>query len=269
MAEDKILAEARARIDAIDDQLLDLLNQRAALAHQVVIGKQAEADGEVIYYRPEREAEVMRRLLAANRGPFSNQTIQAVFREVISATLALEHPLAVAVSGQLGGVGEHAAACHFGRSVEVQNYSSLAAALDSVGRQSELALLAIDDARGSLFPEQLALLCESDLLPVAELVVMGKYGVVQCGNPAPDQAIEVKAPVDDEKGSPPLSVQSVPSAEFQQLLSHAEGDHRVMVNLDRDLVGWRGDCRYSEISMPVKTRFLVLGRQRCVSTGQD
>ena len=98
---DPALAEIRKQIDAIDDQLLDLLNQRAVCAQKVAETKQAS--GEVdSFYRPEREAEVLRRMVANNRGPFSNETVARFFREVMSASLALEKPLAVAFLGPEG-----------------------------------------------------------------------------------------------------------------------------------------------------------------------
>ncbi|PZN75116.1 MAG: prephenate dehydratase [Candidatus Methylumidiphilus alinenensis] len=121
---DPALAEIRKQIDAIDDQLLDLLNQRAVCAQKVAETKQAS--GEVdSFYRPEREAEVLRRMVANNRGPFSNETVARFFREVMSASLALEKPLAVAFLGPEGTFTQQAAYKHFGHAINAQPFSTI------------------------------------------------------------------------------------------------------------------------------------------------
>lgn len=103
------LKKYREKIDAIDDQLLKLVNQRAALAHTIGSLK----NGGPIY-RPEREAQVLRRLLDQNTGPLSNEAVTAVFRNVMSNCRALEKELSVAFLGPLGTYSEEAASKQFG-----------------------------------------------------------------------------------------------------------------------------------------------------------
>ena len=77
----------RARIDAVDEQIHDLINERARLAQQVGISK--HADGHTVdFYRPEREAEVLRRAQERNRGPLRDEEVLRLFREIMSACLA-------------------------------------------------------------------------------------------------------------------------------------------------------------------------------------
>jgi chorismate mutase/prephenate dehydratase len=110
------LSDLRARIDTVDEQLHELLNQRARLAQQAGISK--HSDGHTVdFYRPEREAEVLRRALERNRGPLRNEEIVRLFREIMSACLAQEEPLKVAFLGPEGTFTQAAVLQHFGHSV--------------------------------------------------------------------------------------------------------------------------------------------------------
>lgn len=103
------LKKCRDQIDAIDDQLLQLVSQRAALAHAI-----GGLKGGGPIYRPEREAQVLRRLLEQNPGPLSNEAVTAIFRTVMSNCRALEKELSVAFLGPLGTYSEEAASKQFG-----------------------------------------------------------------------------------------------------------------------------------------------------------
>lgn len=106
---DHLLQNHRARIDAIDEQLLQLVNERAGHAREIGALK-----GEGPVYRPEREAQVLRRLLEHNPGPLSGEAVAAIFRSVISNCRALEKKLSVAFLGPLGTFSEEAADKQFG-----------------------------------------------------------------------------------------------------------------------------------------------------------
>lgn len=93
------LAPLRQQIDALDAQILDLLNQRARVAEQVGHIKRAEGSP---FFRPDRVAQVIDKITRANPGPLLNQHITAIWREVMSACLALEAPQRVAVLGPQG-----------------------------------------------------------------------------------------------------------------------------------------------------------------------
>jgi chorismate mutase/prephenate dehydratase len=110
------LAEVRRRIDAIDEQLHALLNERARHAQQVGISKHASGHT-VDFYRPEREAEVLRMALARNKGPLRDEEVLRLFREIMSACLAQQEPLKVAFLGPEGTFTQQAVLKHFGHSV--------------------------------------------------------------------------------------------------------------------------------------------------------
>ncbi|MCZ2102952.1 MAG: prephenate dehydratase [Comamonadaceae bacterium] len=109
------LAQLRVQIDALDGQLLALLNQRARLAQQV--GEVKKQEGSPLF-RPDRAAQVIATIQRANPGPLKSTHVAAIWREVMSACLALEAPQRVAVLGPEGTFCEQAAIEYFGSSVE-------------------------------------------------------------------------------------------------------------------------------------------------------
>jgi chorismate mutase/prephenate dehydratase len=110
------LAEIRERIDAVDGELHRLLNERARLAQQVGISK--HASGRTIdFYRPEREAQVLRAAQKRNKGPLRDEEILRLFREIMSACLAQQEPLKVAFLGPEGTFTQQAVYRQFGHSV--------------------------------------------------------------------------------------------------------------------------------------------------------
>lgn len=129
------LAPLRDQIDAIDRQIHLLLNQRAQCALDVAAVKQKYHTGadDVLYYRPEREAQVLQKVKVRNQGPLADDQAARIFREIMSACLALEKPMVVAFLGPLGTYSQAAAVKHFGHGVKLTPL----AALDEVFREVE------------------------------------------------------------------------------------------------------------------------------------
>ena len=115
MTDKSKLDAIRQRIDELDDQLIKLISERAALAQEVGAFKKDNNDDS--YYRPEREAQILRRVMDKNEGPLSNDELVRLFRELISACLAMEEPLKIAYLGPEGTFTQTAALKHFGHSV--------------------------------------------------------------------------------------------------------------------------------------------------------
>lgn len=118
------LSEIRQRINAIDEQLQTLINERAIFAQKVGVakGKLAQA---VDYYRPEREAEVLRSVKARNQGPLRDEEMLRLFREIMSACLAQQEPLKVGFLGPEGTFTQTAVFNHFGHSVRALPFHTI------------------------------------------------------------------------------------------------------------------------------------------------
>jgi len=124
MSDEDQLAEIRDRIDNIDQQIQDLLNARAEAAQEVARIKLA-LDPDTVFYRPEREALVLRTVKQRNQGPLDAESVALLFREIMSACLALELPLKVAYLGPAGTFTQAAAHKHFGHAVNTLSLTAI------------------------------------------------------------------------------------------------------------------------------------------------
>ena len=114
MAKKHTLESLRKKIDEIDSLLIKTISERARCAQHVAEVK--EDQGDKAYYRPEREAQVLRRVMEKNEGPLDNEDLARLFRQIMSACLALEQPIKVAYLGPEGTFTQEAALKHFGDS---------------------------------------------------------------------------------------------------------------------------------------------------------
>jgi chorismate mutase/prephenate dehydratase len=118
------LEAVRSRIDAVDEEIHRFISERARLAQAVGMSK-AAAGRAVDFYRPEREAQVLRRARARNSGPLRDEEVVRLFREIMSACLAQQEPLKVAFLGPEGTFTQTAVLNHFGHSVRALPLSSI------------------------------------------------------------------------------------------------------------------------------------------------
>jgi chorismate mutase/prephenate dehydratase len=169
------LASLRAKIDALDDEILARLNARALVARQIgeLKNDRARCDtAKVAIYRPEREAQVLRRLKAANPGPLSGEVVARLFREVMSACLALEKPLSIACLGPHGTFSEAAAIKQFGHAAAVNPHVSI----DDVFRAVESAaddygVVPVENSTEGAVGRTLDLMTGSTLIVCGEVVL--------------------------------------------------------------------------------------------------
>lgn len=117
---EQVLKPLRDKIDSIDEQIQTLINQRAQCAIEVAQAKLAAQtdNAPVVFYKPEREARILKRVMERNQGPLSDEVMARIIREIMSSCLALEHPLRVAYFGPAGTYTHSAAIKHFGHAAE-------------------------------------------------------------------------------------------------------------------------------------------------------
>jgi chorismate mutase/prephenate dehydratase len=166
------LLPLRDRIDALDAEILKLLNARAGAALAVgEIKHQAQADGPVL--RPERESQVIRALQQANSGPFPSEAIASVWTEIISACRGLERGLTVAYLGPQGSFSEQAALAHFGQSVQRLPCASFDEVFRSVqSGQADVGMVPVENSTEGAVNRTL------DLLLATRVKVQGERSIV-------------------------------------------------------------------------------------------
>ena len=174
------LPELRTRIDAIDLQLLALLNQRAALAKQV--GEIKRSEGSPVF-RPAREADVIRRLQAGNTGPLQHDGVANVWREIMSACRALEAVPRVAFLGPAGTFSEQAAVQFFGSGVEHVACVSFDEVFQAAASgRAEFGVVAVENNTEGVVTRSLDLLLNSPLHIVGEVSLLVRHHLLRLEN---------------------------------------------------------------------------------------
>ncbi len=161
------LAEIRDKIDAIDSELLRLLNERATLALE--IGKIKNRDG-LPFYAPDREMTLLRGLIERSEGPLSETAIRAIYREIMSASLALEKDVVIACHGSEGGPTHLAARAKFGSSVGYAFFGEVDELFAAVAHgEGDCCVVPIEEAGHGAVSQTLDALAASDLAICAEI----------------------------------------------------------------------------------------------------
>ncbi|MCU0840893.1 MAG: prephenate dehydratase [Thiobacillaceae bacterium] len=160
------LKRLRDQIDDLDDRVLDLISQRARLAQAIGHLK----NGNV--YRPEREAQVVRRLQAANPGPLPAESVAVVIKEIMSACRALEQPLGIAFLGPQGTFSEAAMVKHFGHAAQGQPMASIDEVFQAVERgEAQFGVTPVENSTEGAVSRTLDLLLGSPLKICGEVLL--------------------------------------------------------------------------------------------------
>jgi len=170
------LDDIRTRIDEIDAQLLQLLNQRADCVH--VVGEIKKKEGLQIY-APEREESLLRKLSAMSDGRLPEKSIRAIYREIMSAALALEDDLKIAYLGPEGTWTHQAAISKFGHSVDYLSQSNFADVFDCVARrQASYGVVPIENSTEGAVSHTLDLFVDSPLKICAQILMRIENGLM-------------------------------------------------------------------------------------------
>ncbi|HET6419650.1 MAG TPA: prephenate dehydratase [Geobacteraceae bacterium] len=169
MPKENNIKELRVKIDDIDEKILEFLNQRASLVIKVGQIKKAENRD---FHVPSREREIFERLAAKNPGPFPNDGLKSVFREIISASLALEAPMKVAFFGPKATFTHMAAMQHFGFSAELVSQKSIPAVFEEVEKGRVLyGVVPVENSTEGMVSHTLDMFMESELKINAEILL--------------------------------------------------------------------------------------------------
>lgn len=170
------LDDIRRQIDSIDHDLLDLLTRRADLVHEVGVVK--KRDGLQIY-APEREESLLRRLVEMNQGRLPEKSIRAIYREIMSAALALEDDLTIAYLGPEGTWTHQAAIKKFGHSVNYSAQANFSDVFDQVARRAaSYGVVPIENSTEGAVSHTLDLFVESPLHICAQILLRIENGLM-------------------------------------------------------------------------------------------
>ncbi len=163
------LSKLRQEIDRIDEEILRLLNRRAEVVLRVAEIKRKTDEK---FYVPHREREIIERLKKLNRGPFPNDALRIIFREIISASLALEEPLKVACLGPLATFTHLAAQRHFGSFAKIIPVDSIKDVFESVLEgTAEFGVVPIENSNEGVVSYTLDMFMDVDLKVSAEIML--------------------------------------------------------------------------------------------------
>lgn len=176
----KTLPELRVQIDAVDSELLALLNRRAALANEV--GDIKRHEGSPVF-RPEREAQVINSLQTANQGPLKGANVANIWREIMSACRALEAPQRVAYLGPAGTFSEQAALQFFGSSIEHIPCTSIDEVFRATAAGSaEFGVVPVENSTEGVVSRSLDLFLTSPLHIVGETSLLVRHNLLRQTN---------------------------------------------------------------------------------------
>jgi chorismate mutase/prephenate dehydratase len=163
------LERLRKTIDDVDNEILRLLNKRAETVIEIAYIKRNER---AQFYSPEREREILERLTSLNKGPFPNDTLKVIYREILSASLSLEEPMKVACFGPLATYTHLAALKHFGSSASFLPVESIKAVFDTVDSgKTEFGVVPIENSNEGVISSTLDLFMDYDLKVSAEVML--------------------------------------------------------------------------------------------------
>ena len=268
------LDELRAAIDRIDAQLVELLNQRGKLV--VSIGEVKRASSATIY-APSRESQVFERVAAANRGPLPDRAFQAVFREIMSACIALEKPITVAYLGPQGTFTHLAAQAKFGASVDYLPNRDILGVFRAVGTAAaDLGVVPVENSTDGGVSDTLDAFMTANVQICSELLMEVHHSLL---------AHERRASIHKLYSKPQVFAQCgrwlsehyndcdlVPVASTARACELAAAEHDAGAIAHASTAATYGlEVIHKNIEDVARnvTRFIVLGQEACRPSGRD
>ncbi len=271
------LHPVRERIDAIDADLLRLIAERAECAREVAKIKD-QAGQTTHYYRPEREAEILRRIKEQNPGPLGDEEVARLFREIMSACLALERPLSVGFLGPEGTFTQAAALKHFGHSVRTQPFGTIADIFREVESGScDFGVVPVENSTEGVVNHTLDLFARSPLSIAGEVMLRIHHHLMS-------RATEIGAIRKVYSHQQSLAQcrswldRHLPAAERVSVGSNAEAAKLAIRSGDCAAIAGEAAAELYELRVLAEriedepgntTRFLVIGRNDASPSGRD
>jgi chorismate mutase/prephenate dehydratase len=277
MAQNDPLAEIRKRIDEIDKSIQDLVSERASCAAQVAKVKQQQGETGH-FYRPEREAQVLRTVMQRNAGPLSDESIAGIFREIMAACLAHEKPLTVAFLGPEGTYTHSAAVKHFGSLIEAKPVESIEEVFRIVEADgANFGVVPVENSSAGVINHTLDLFMKSSLMISGEVTLRIRHNLLSKVDSL-DKIDRVYAHQQSLSQCNQWLDKHLPNAERIAMSSNAQA---VLHAIDNSAAASIGGSMAAELyDVPVlaadiedepdnTTRFVVIGQHRSPPSGDD
>ncbi len=269
------LDDWRSRINDLDEQILNLLNQRGHAALQIGELKRKQDSP---YFVPEREAQLLDRLLSLNRGPLGPEAVRVIWREILSASLALENPLPVGYLGPAGTFTHAAAMRRFGMSARLIPLKTIADVFEEVERtRAEYGVVPVENSTEGPVNITLDRLIESDTVITGELTLeISQHLLSRAGDLS-----EVKVVCSHPQALAQCRqwlLAHLPEARMEEMSSTTAAAERAKEDPAVAAVASELAARTYDVPMLRKriednpyntTRFLVIGRRPVGPTGRD
>lgn len=272
----------RERIDSLDARLVELLNERAKLV--VDVGR-IKRGSNVPIYAPHREQEVLTRVLGANKGPLPDRSVEAVYREIMSGSFALEHPLRIGYLGPPGSFSHLAATRQFGSSVSFEDLHEIDGVFTEVVRgHCHYGLVPIENSTGGGVVETLDAFRDhgTKLSVYAEVLITVHHALLANCEPRDVKRIHSKPEVFSqcrhwlatqfpkaELVPAASSSRAVQTARAEQLLEPERGAAAIGSTLAGQIYGVNTLFEDIEDNPNNITRFVVISTQRTKPSGED
>ncbi|HUL95012.1 MAG TPA: prephenate dehydratase [Usitatibacter sp.] len=268
------LDRLRAAIDRVDDEILGRLNERARLAREIGTLKVGQA------YRPEREAQVLARMKQANPGPLQGETVALLFREIMSACLALERPITVAYLGPRGTFSERAAMKHFGLAAEAVEQPSIDEVFRAVeSGAADFGVIPVENSTEGAVGRSLDLMPQSPLKVCGEVVLRIHHHLMSMTQPRSlDEIRRVFSHGQSLAQCHEWLNRNVPRAERVAVSSNAEAARRAAGEAGSAAVAGEMAAQHYGLAILASniedepnntTRFLVVGGYEPKPSGRD
>jgi chorismate mutase/prephenate dehydratase len=274
MADQESLDQLRVKIDQIDQQLIDLLNSRARIV--VEIGKLKQSQGTPIY-APDREKAILDRVRHLNRGPLSDRCLEAVYREVMSGSFALEKPLRIGFLGPEGSFSHAASVSKFGSSVDYVPLSAIPAVFEEVVRgHVDYGLVPVENSIGGGIVDTLDAFLSSSAKICAEVLLTVHHNLLTNEPWEKVEKIYSKAEVFSQcrnwlsataKDRATIPAESTTAA--AQMARDQKGVAAIGSKQAAELYGLHIVFENIEDNPDNMTRFFVIGREAARRTGED
>lgn len=271
------LDQVRSRIDALDEKIQELISERARLAFDAGTSK-GRLPHAVDYYRPEREAQVLRGVQSRNHGPLSDAEMLRLFREIMSACLAQQEPLKVAYLGPEGTFTQQAVFTHFGHSVHALSHPGIDEVFEQVqSAEADFGVVPIENSSQGVVSHTLDMFLNSDLKICGEIELRIHHNLLTHARNL-DQIERIYSHQQSLSQCKTWIRAHLPQAEVIAVSSNAEAARRVRNAPDAAAIAGRPAAEI--YGLPVlfatiedhpdnTTRFLVLGRRLFPPSGRD